>query len=98
MRESTYQAELAVRLRQTWPGTIVVINDPSRVQGFPDLLILHGDTWAALEVKMSRNSPQQPNQEYYITELGKMSYASFIYPENEEQVFNELQRAFGSRR
>jgi hypothetical protein len=51
-----------------------------------------------LEVKASRKANVQPNQAYYIEKLNKMSYASFIYPENEEEVFDDLQRSFKVKR
>ncbi len=45
-----------------------------------------------LEVKMDALAKEQPNQEFYIEELGEMSYASFINPSNEDRVLDELQR------
>ena len=72
-------------------------NDSSIIQGFPDLLILNGNKWAALEVKTSRLAKVQPNQKYYIDVLDSMSYASFIFPENEKDVLNELQKALRIR-
>jgi len=38
----------------------------------------------------------QPNQAHYITVLDRMSYASFIYPENMKRILNELQQTFRS--
>lgn len=93
MRESQYQVDLIETLRDLFPGCIVLKNDSSYLQGIPDLLILWHDKWAMLEVKASAESPSQPNQEYYVSLLGSMSYASFVYPEIEEEVLDGLQQA-----
>lgn len=97
VRESQYQAKLIDRLHQKFPGCVVIKNDPNYRQGFPDLLVLFEDRWAALEVKVRGNAAVRPNQEYYINSLGVMSYASFIFPENEERVLDEIQQSFSDR-
>lgn len=98
MLESTYQARLIKKLERLFDGCIILKNDSGYKQGIPDLLVLHKKRWALLEVKASANADQQPNQEYYIT-LGKqLSYAAFIFPENEDEVLSELQRTFEPRR
>lgn len=96
MLESTYQGYLIRTLKQLLPGCIVLKNDTSYLQGFPDLTILYREMWAVLEVKASIDSPVQPNQEYYIHMLGQMSFAAFIFPENEVDVLDGLQQAFES--
>ena len=73
-------------------------NDANYIQGFPDLLILEGDRWAALETKRSKKASKRPNQEYYIRKLRNMSYANFINPENERLVLDELQQSLRSDR
>lgn len=95
-KESQFQAELIKELKETFPEAIIFKNDANRIQGIPDLLILHKDKWAALEVKRSRNAHVQPNQGYYVEKMDQMSYASFIFPENKEAVVNELQQTFRS--
>lgn len=94
MRERDFQAHVIRRLKTAFPGAIVVKNDAGYLQGIPDLTIFFGNRWAMLECKISVTSPRQPNQEYYVELFNSMSYASFIYPENEEAVFDEIQRAF----
>ena len=93
MREGQYQAGLIKRLKELFPGAIVLKNDAGYKQGIPDLLILYNDRWAALEVKASKASPHRPNQDYYVERMGQMSYSAFIFPENEREVLDELQRA-----
>lgn len=94
MRESTFQAALIKQIKSLYPGCVVLKNDANYIQGFPDLLILYNDRWAALECKGSRTSTKQPNQEYYVSMLDEMSFAAFICPENKEAVLSELQRSF----
>jgi len=94
MLESVFQSKLIKEIHNRFPGCIVLKNDPEYIQGFPDLLILFEDRWAVLECKKDADAPFEPNQEYYLEKLGRMSYANIIYPEIKEDVLYELQSAF----
>jgi len=94
MIESQFKHKLLNRLSEMFPGCIVLRVDPLFQQGFPDLLILWRDNWAALEVKNSEFAAVQPNQLFFIETLNDMSFAAFIFPENEEEVLDALQQAF----
>lgn len=96
MLEKQFQAKLVKELKERFSGCVVLKNDAGHVQGIPDLLILYNDKWAGLEVKRSQSSSKRPNQDYYIDKLNKMSFATFIYPENKEEVLDELERTFGA--
>lgn len=94
-----YKAKLVVTLKRMFPGCLIVHNDPaSSHQGIPDLTILYNDRWAMLEVKAAADSKEQPNQRHYVEKYNGFSFASFIYPENEEEVLNALQSALTSGR
>jgi hypothetical protein len=93
--ESVYQKGLIRRLQDIFKGCIVVKNDPNYIQGIPDLLVLYNDKWAALECKRNCKASHRPNQDYYVERMEKMSFAAFIYPENEEYVLNRLKNYFG---
>jgi len=93
-KENKFQSALIKELKKIFPGCMVLKNDSSYYQGIPDLLVLYKDRWAMLECKRSSTASHRPNQDYYIAKLGKMSYASFISPENKEEVLDELQQAF----
>jgi len=93
-RESGFQHELIQRIRNLFPGAVVLKNDANYTQGIPDLLVLYEDRWAMLECKRSANEAHQRNQDYYVTKLNGMSYARFICPENADEVLDELNRYF----
>ena len=90
--EKDFQKNLLRELKE-------IYNDPNNdtitkfedIQGYPDILILHGNQWAMLECKKSENESHRPNQDYYINKLDKMSFARFIYPENKKEVLDDLQ-------
>lgn len=96
--ERDFQRRLIRKIRKDLPGCIVLKNDPNYLQGFPDLLILYGPRWAAVEVKRSPDAKHQPNQDYYVDRLNRMSYAAFINPENERKIRNDIYQALGAGR
>ena len=92
--ESKFQKELIDEIKREYPGCIILKNDPDYIQGFPDWTILWKDKWAVLEAKRAKNSRKQPNQEHYVEKLDNMSFSRFVYPENKEEVLNELRKTF----
>ena len=98
MKENKFQAHLINELKERFPGCIVLKNDSSYIQGIPDLSVFYKNKWAMLECKKSDNEEHQPNQDYYIERANEMSFARFIYPENRQEVLDELQQAFQPRR
>lgn len=98
MRENKFQSSLIRELKKEFPGCFVTKLDSSLKQGIPDLIVLYGDTWATLECKKSKHAPHRPNQDYYQKLFNEMSYSAFVYPENKEEIINELRQVFGARR
>ena len=92
--ESKFQKELIEDIKKQHPGCIAIKNDSSYIQGFPDWTIFCNDKYAALEVKRSKGAKKQPNQEYYINKLNDMGFARFVYPENKDEVLEELKVYF----
>ena len=94
MLENKFKTKLIKEIKKRFPGCLVVHLDPNEIQGIPDLLILFNDKWAALEGKKNASASHRPNQDYYVSLMDRMSFARFIFPENEQEVLNELERAF----
>lgn len=92
--ERDFQSHLIKTLKKLFPECIVIKNDANYIQGIPDLLVLNNDKWAALECKKDKKSSHRPNQEYWIEHMDNMSYAKFVYPENLEEVLDDLQQTF----
>lgn len=93
MKENAYQAQLIKKLRVLFPGCVIQKNDSSYIQGYPDITIFYRNRWAALEIKASEDAPERPNQRIWVDDLNEMSFAAFIYPENEQRVLDGLQHA-----
>ena len=94
MLESKFQSDLIKKIKTIFPGCIVMKNDPTYIQGIPDLTLLYKNKWATLECKKSANARHQPNQDYYVGQMNDMSFSRFIYPENEQEVLDELKHNF----
>ena len=92
--ESKFQAELIREIKERFPGCYVMKTDPTYQQGLPDLLILYSNKWASLECKKSAGASKRPNQERHVERMNEMSFSRFIFPENKEEVLDELQRSF----
>ena len=92
--EREFQSTLIKELKDLFPGCLVMKLDSGYIQGIPDLLILFKNKWATLENKKSANSHKQPNQEYYVDLMNDMSFSRFIYPENKDEVIEDLKQLF----
>ena len=96
--EAQYQSDLIKKLRRMFPSCVILKNDSEYMPGIPDLSIFYYGFWAMLEVKISPHALERPNQAHYVNILNDMSFAAFIYPENEEEVLLALQSAYESCR
>lgn len=94
MLENKFQAKLIKKIKSLYPDCMIMKNDPTYLQGIPDLIVLYKDKWASLECKKSANARHQPNQDYYVEKMDDMSFSRFIFPENEDEVLNELRHRF----
>ena len=96
MLERDFQRNLIEELKELYPEALIFKNESK--QGLPDLTILYQNKWALLECKESRTAKHQPNQDYYVERANSMSFSRFIYPENKQEVLDELQQAFRTER
>lgn len=89
-KESSFQSKLIKEIKNRLPGCYVLKNDAGYLQGVPDLLVLYEDKWGTLECKRSENAPHRPNQDIHVGRMNEMSFSRFIYPENKEEVLDEM--------
>jgi hypothetical protein len=52
--------------------------------------MLFQDHWIMLEVKLSEKSSVRPNQRHYVEKFNQMSFATFISPDNEDEILDYL--------
>ncbi|NCU42217.1 MAG: hypothetical protein EOM19_05900 [Candidatus Moranbacteria bacterium] len=89
--------KLKKRVKDEFPECQLLRLDPNDIQGIPDLLILCSNKWATLETKRGPKARRGPNQPYYVDMHNKMAFSSFVFPENEDSVFEGLKKHFGGK-
>lgn len=90
--ESGFQDKLRDELKDLFPGCMIFKMD--QIQGIPDLLVLYEDKWATLECKKFEGASVRPNQRYYVDLMDNMSFSRFVYPENKDEVLDDLYTYF----
>lgn len=93
-KESKFQKSVIDELKKRFPGCMVLKNDANYIQGIPDIIVLWKKRWATLECKKDGKSSFRPNQDHYVKRMSNMSFSSFIFPENCQEVLDELQHFF----
>ena len=94
MTEAQFQRQVKQVVKERFPGCYVYKTDSQQLQGSPDLLILYKDKWAALELKRNAKATHRPNQDYRVQQMNEMSFAAFVYPENLQEVLDDMARSF----
>lgn len=94
--EGEFQKGLIKDLKLIFEGCMITKNDEQYIQGIPDLTVFYKDKYAILECKKSADAPYRPNQEYYLDIFNKMSFARTVYPENKNDILDELKKFFFS--
>ena len=95
MLEREFKRQAISRIRGRFPKLDLDFIDTKPFnRSMPDTFIIGPFVWAALEFKRSKDAPHRPNQDYHILRLNKKGYATFVYPENLEEVLNDLEVLF----
>lgn len=94
MREAEFQRKLITEIKDRFQDCVVIKNDADYIQGIPDITVFWGNHWATLECKKSARASHRPNQDYYVDKMNRMSFSAFVYPENMEDVLDDMERSF----
>ena len=93
--ESEFQSSLIKDLRTLYGEFNVNKMPPSIYQGIADIEVTCGPKFARLECKAFSSASHQPNQDYHVDRTNKDgAFARFIYPENKDEVLEELRDYF----
>ena len=94
-KESQFKSELYKEIRKRFPGSEVLPNDATYLQGIPDATVYFPNgRYFLLEGKKTEKASRRPNQGYYVEESPLSSNAAFVSPENKEEVLEELERRY----
>jgi hypothetical protein len=95
MLESQFKRHVKKRITERFPNLDLDFIDTA-YRSMPDTFVIGPGVWAALEFKQSEDSSHRPNQDYHILRLNKKGYATYVSPENVEEVLDELEILFSS--
>ncbi len=97
MLESEFKKRTIQRIKDRLPSLdLDFINTKPFNRSMPDTFVIGPWCWAALEFKRSEDADQQANQDYHIERLNRKGYARFVFPENVEEVLDDLEAVFSS--
>jgi hypothetical protein len=96
MSESKFKREFKEDIGKRLPEVEIFEPNATTKRSSPDMIMLGEAGWAALEFKRSKNADHQPNQDYRVFQLNEKGYATFVYPENKEEVLHDLEELFSS--
>lgn len=97
MLESEFKKHTIQRIKDRLPSLdLDFIKTKPFNRSMPDTFVIGPWNWAALEFKRSELAAQQANQDYHIERLNRKGYASFVFPENVEEVLDDLEAVFSS--
>lgn len=97
MNETEFKKEFLDRVKREFPDCEITRGNSATKQGIPDTFVFYDNAWVALEFKISPDAATRPNQSWYVERFNKMSYATFVYPDNADEVFREIQHTFNTR-
>ena len=101
--EGGFKKNLIDRIEKEYPDCIVTKLETDYKEGLPDVIVLYKDRWATLETKKNKAEVTKPRknkmqQDYYVATMDEMSFSRYVYPENQEEVLNELRLHFQQAR
>ena len=97
--EGNFKKNLIKKIKKEFPDCIITKLEADHTNGLPDVLILRGSKWATLEAKadeseVGKERKNKLAQDYYVAKMNNMSYSSYVYPQNEKEVLDELKVHF----
>lgn len=90
--ESKFERDFCKKLRMVHPD--ILITKLTGKPGIPDRCVFFHGKHCFLEFKRSSSASKRPLQDWYIDNLGKHTYTSFVSPENASEVFQGVLKHF----
>lgn len=95
MLESEFKKKFCARLkRAVHPLAILQYKqDATTVSGFPDTIVILEGITIYIEFKKSKRAKFRPGQKEWLAKLNENGHFAFVcYPENQDEVLNEIKR------
>lgn len=92
VKEKDFQAAFIAKLRKLGFKCFKQQMNATTRAGTPDLFIFKEGFWGWIEFKKAKNSPKRPGQQQNIDWANENSWGAFCYPENADEVYNELKK------
>lgn len=92
VKEVDFQSKFISKLRKLGCKCYKQQMNATTRAGTPDYIVLVGPVWIMLEFKRSKNAPKRPGQQQNIDWANEVSFGYFCYPENADEVYNEIKR------